>query len=254
MIKTYIIEDEKPTQDAIVEILRSNCHNIDVVGLSDNVTDAEKEIIDCKPDLLLADINISGGTSFDVLEKLGEVKFKIIFITAFEEYALQAIKVAAIDFIVKPIDPLELIEAMNKASQSIEKENTQLMLQTLLVNLRSSEKKFEQIVLKTAESIYLVNVKEIVHLEADGAYTTFFFNDGRKILVSKVIKEYDELLSESGFLRVHQSHIINLGYIDRYEKNDGGYLVMKDDTMIPVSFRKRETLLSKLEKIGKSSA
>ncbi len=254
MIKTYIIEDEKPTQDAILEILKLNCHDIDVVGISDNVTDAEREIIECKPDLLLADINISGGTSFDVLERLGEVNFKIIFITAFEEYAIKAIKMAAIDFIVKPIDPFELIEAMKKASQSIEKENTQLMLQTLMVNLRSSERKFEQIVLKTAESIYLVNVREIIHLEADGAYTTFFFNDGRKILVSKVIKEYDELLSESGFLRVHQSHVVNLGYIDRFEKNDGGYLVMKNNAIVPVSFRKKETLLTMLEQIGRSSA
>jgi two-component system LytT family response regulator len=254
MIKTYIIEDEKPTQEAILEILKSNCQGINVVGMSDNVSDAEKEIRDCKPDVLLADINISGGTSFDVLERLGELNFKIIFITAYEEYALKAIKLAAIDFIVKPIDPLELIEAIKKVTQSIEKENTQLMLQSLLVNLRSAEKKFEQIVLKTAESIYLVNVKEIIHLEADGAYTTFFFNDGRKILVSKVIKEYDELLAECGFLRVHQSHVVNLGYIDRFEKNDGGYLVMKNDAIVPVSFRKKESLLTMLEQIGRSSA
>jgi len=254
MIKTYIIEDEKPTRDAILEILKSNCQNLQVVGSCDNVTDAIKQIKESKPDLLLADINISGGTSFDVLSGLNEINFKVIFITAFGEYAIKAIKFAALDFIVKPVDPVELIEAIDKASKTIEQENTQVMLQSLLANLRSSEKKFEQIILKTAESIYLVNVREITHLNADGAYTTFFFHDGRKIMVSKVIKEYEEMLADCGFLRVHQSHIVNLGYIDRYEKNDGGYLVMKDDTIIPVSYRKKETLMTMLGKIGKSSA
>ncbi|MBN1597568.1 MAG: response regulator transcription factor [Bacteroidales bacterium] len=254
MIKTYIIEDEQPTLEAILVILNTNCKNVQVVGASDNVANAMDDIQKYKPELVLADINISGGTSFDIFENLDNINFKLIFITAFEEYALKAIKFAAIDYLVKPIDPLELIEAVQKAAQSIEKENTQVMLQSLLLNLGSKEKKFEQIVLKTSESIYLVNVKDITHIEADGSYTKFYFNDGRKIMVSKVIKEYDEMLSDSGFLRVHQSHMINLGFIDRFEKHDGGYVVLKDETIVPVSYRKKESLLNILENIGKSSA
>ena len=254
MIKAYVIEDEKPTRETILKLIENNCSEIKIVGSSDNVSDATREIKEFNPDLLLADINISEGTSFDILANLEKTSFKVIFITAYEEYALKAIKFAALDFILKPIDPVELIDSIEKAIQSIEKENSQLMLQNLMENLRTSDKKFEQIVLKTAESIYLVNVKDITHLEADGAYTKFFFNDRRKIMVSKVIKEYDEMLSEYSFVRVHQSHIINLSYIDRFEKQDGGYIVLKDDTIVPVSFRKKDSLLKVLENIGKSSA
>ncbi len=252
MIRTFIVEDEQPILEAILEILKSHCKEVEVIGTSDNVSDAVMQIKEKLPDLVLMDINILGGTSFDVLEKLGEINFKLIFITAFEEYAIKAIKFAALDYLVKPLDPFELISAIEKASKSIEKEHSQVMFQTLLSNLTSSEKKFDRIILKTAESIFLINIQDITHIEADGSYTRFFINDGRKIMVSKVIKEYDEMLTEFGFLRVHQSHITNIGYIERFDKNDGGYLVLKDKTIVPVSHRKKDSLLNLLENIGKS--
>ena len=252
MIRTYIIEDEEHTRDALVNILTTHCKSVHVVGTADDVTKALEEINLYKPDLVLADIAILGGTCFDVFEKLDETDFKIIIITAHAEYALKAIKFSAIEYLIKPIDPLELVTAIQKVSESLQKENTQMLLKNLITNIRTPEKKFEQIVLKTAESIYLVNLKEIMHIEADGSYTRFYFQDGRKIVVSKVIKEYDEMLSGVDFLRVHQSHLINLNYVDRFEKQDGGYLVLKNKAIIPVSYRKKESLLKVLEKIGKS--
>ena len=250
MIKVIIVEDEKNIQETIQRILNEYCRETEVTGIASDVNSAVELLKNSDTDLALLDISIPGGTTFDVLKQLGKVNFKIIFITAHEEYALQAIKFSAFDYLLKPIDPLELIQAVGEASKVIREENTDVQLSTLLANINMQNKTPQTIILKTSESIHLTKISDISRCESDSSYTTFYLNSGKHILVSKTLKEYDELLSVCGFFRVHQSHLVNLRQIDRFEKGEGGYLVMKDEATIPVSHRKKDALLKAFEAIG----
>lgn len=243
MIKTIIIDDEPRARDTIADILELYCKNVNVIAQAEDVKSGIKTISQNKPDVVLLDIKMPDGTGFDLLKQLDVIDFKVIFITAYEEYAIKAFKFSALDYILKPIDPDELIKAIEKAEQSFHQENTKLKLDAFYSNIENISKEVKKIVLKTFDSIHLVNVQDIIRCEADRNYTQFFFNDGEKLLVSKTLKEFDEILNEYGFFRAHQSHLVNMAYVKRYEKKGGGYLVMKDNSSITVSFRKKEQLL-----------
>lgn len=250
MIKVIIVEDEKPIVETIVEILQNNCVGVEILGTAQKITSAKELIQNSNPDIVLLDINLTDGTSFELLENLEKIDFKIIFITAFEEFAIKAIKLSAIDYLVKPLDPLELIKAIDKAKEILLQSNSEIELKALLSNINNLTNKAKKIVLKTAESIHLIDVIDIIRCESDGAYTNFYLNEGKKVMVSKVLKDYEEMLQDYGFMRVHKSHIINLNYIDRFEKADGGYLILKDKSSIPVSVRKKESLMKNFEKLS----
>lgn len=250
MIKIVILEDEIPVLETITEIVENYCDETQLMGVARNIRTAKQLIQKTNPDLVLLDINLPDGTSFDLLEQLKNINFKIIFITAFEEFAIQAIKLSAIDYLVKPIDPMELIAAIKKARDAVDLSNNNLKLSALLSNIKGLANKSKKIILKTAENIYLIDVADIIRCESDGAYTRFYLNDGKKIMISKVIKDYEEMLHDYGFLRVHKSHIINLNFIDRFEKTDG-LIVLKDQSSIPVSVRKKESLLKIFEELSK---
>lgn len=251
MIKILIVEDEKPILDTINTIVKDYCKDVEVIGTATNIAYAEKLIKKSNPDLVLLDINLPDGTSFNLLEQLENPDFEIIFITAFEEFAIKAIKLSALDYLIKPVDPMELIDAINKAKETIQKTNNDLKLNALLSNVKNLSEKPKKIILKTAESIYLIDVQDIIHCESDGAYTRFYINDGKKIFISKVLKDYEDLLEDCGFMRVHKSHIINLNYIDRFDKHEGGYVILKDQSSIPVSFRKKDKLMQMFDNLTK---
>lgn len=251
MIRIFVLEDEKPVLDTITDIIQNHCDNVELIGTARNITTAKELIQKSNPDLVLLDINLPDGTSFELLEQVKNLDFKIIFITAYEEFAIKAIKLSAIDYLVKPIDPLELIDAINKAKDAVNKTNNDLKLNALLSNIKSISDKPKKIVLKTAENIYLIDVNDIIRCESDGAYTLLYISDGKKIMISKVIKDYEEMLQEYGFMRVHKSHIINLNFIDRFEKADGGSIILKDQSSIPVSVRKKESLLKIFEDLSR---
>lgn len=250
MLKVVIVEDDVQTIETIQEILHSHCNDITVVGVANDIESGLSVIHNVSPDLCLFDINLPGGTSFDIIQNLNNIDFKIIFITAHDKYALKAIKLSALDYLLKPIDPLELIDSVNRASKLIKDKNTELQINTLRDNIQNKKNESKRIVLKTFESIYLVDIQKIVRCESGGAYTYFYLSDGKKITISKLLKEYDELLQDQGFFRVHQSHLINLNFIERFDKKAGGTLVMKDGTTVPVSYRKKESLLKSFEDIS----
>jgi len=243
MISIAVIDDEPKARETIINILGLSAIELTVVGEADSVKSAYEMLTFKSPDLVLLDINLPDGTGFDLLKMFDNVNFKVIFITAHEEYAIKAFKCSAIDYILKPITAGELLGAIEKAHESFNKEETALKLSTLLSNLD----KLKKIVLKTAESIHIINVTQIIRCEADVNYTTFYLTGSEKLLVSKPLKEYDELLSPAGFFRPHQSHLVNLDHILRYEKSDGGYLVMDDNSAVPVSTRKKEELFRLFE-------
>lgn len=243
MISIAIIDDEQKARETIINILGLSDFEIEIVGEADNVDSAFKLIQEKAPDIVLLDINLPDGNGFDLLKKFEKINFKTIFITAHEEYAVQAFKFSAIDYILKPIRAAELFAAIEKAQDSFNKEETVLKISTLLSNLE----KLKKIVLKTSESIHIVNVQQIIRCQADVNYTTFFLEGGETLLVSKPLKEYDDLLCKTGFFRTHQSHLVNLEHILRYDKKDGGCLYMDNKTVVPVSTRKKEELFRLFE-------
>jgi two-component system, LytTR family, response regulator len=249
MLRALIIDDEKKARETICSILHLYCKDVLVVGEADSVKSGIELIQKEKPEIVFLDINLTDGSGFDILQKLSLINFKIIFITAYESYALKAFKFSALDYILKPVNPDDLIKAVEKAKLFQASDTANLKFEAFISNMENIVKEVKKIVLKTSESIHVINVNEIIRCEADRNYTSFFLISGKKILVSNTLKEYDEMLSSYQFFRPHQSHLVNINHITSYEKKDGGYLMMKDKSMVPVSVRKKETLLTLLEKI-----
>ena len=243
MIKTIIIDDEVKARETIANMLQTYCSDIEVIGMAGSVKEGVKVLAKKKPDLVFLDIKMGDGTGFDLLRKLKEVNFMLIFITAFEEFAIRAIKFSALDYILKPLDPDELVNAVEKAKFAIEKENVSMRLEALYENLDVLNSNSKKIVLKTTSSVHIVNITDIIRCESEKNYTHFFTIDQEKITVSKTLKEFNELLMDYSFYRVHQSHLVNMAHVRRYDKQDGGHLVMDDNSTVPVSFRKKEDLM-----------
>jgi two-component system LytT family response regulator len=245
MNSIVVIDDETRAREAIIDILNLSNTDLQIVGQADSVESGYLVIKEKKPKLVLLDINLPDGSGFDILKKFEHIDFKIIFITAHEEYAVQAFKFSAVDYILKPIIAGELLAAIDRAFKEIIKEDTELKLGALLSNLD----KVKKIVLKTAESIHLINIKNIIRCESDVNYTHFYLDNGEKLLVSRTLKEFAELLEPTGFFRTHQSHLVNLDHVIRFDKMEGGHLVLADDSIVPVSSRKRETLFKVFEQM-----
>ncbi len=242
MTRTLIIDDERNNSELISNLLQKFCKNIEVCGIADSVQSGYELINLIKPDLIFLDIKMPDGSGFDLLSLFPKIEFKVVFITAHEEFALKAFQVSAIDYLLKPISPQALIASVTKANQLLSKEEINDRAQFLLTEINKDVSK-RRLTLKTQERIYSVNYNEIVRFESDGSYTSVFFSDGKKLVISKLIKEFEDLLSEHDFFRVHQSHLINMEYFYCFEKSEN-QIRMKDDSIIPVSTRKKERVLS----------
>ncbi|MCB2219870.1 MAG: LytTR family DNA-binding domain-containing protein [Bacteroidetes bacterium] len=248
-MKVIIIDDEERARKSIKDLLKISNSNVEVLAEADSVRAGIKAIQEHDPELVLLDINLPDGTGFDILKQLDNIHFKIIFITAYEEYAVRAFEFSAIDYLLKPLDPVKFTEAIEKGKQAVEQVNIHLKLNALFANLDHTTSDHKKLVLKTAENIYITSTSDIVRCESDCGYTQFFLADGKKILVSRNLKDYEDLLNGYGFYRLHQSHLINLKYIDHYSKLNGGAVVMKDKTMIPLARRKKDDFMKLLEMI-----
>jgi len=233
-MNAIIVDDEAAVRNAIRSLLAENFPDINILATAGNIQEGYETISKNEPDLIFLDIELPDGTGFDLLKKFSRVPFKIIFVTGHHEYALDAIKVSALDYVLKPIDTDELCRAVEKARSVINQQEQQLKLQALSENLQR-KKVLKRIILSTSDHLQIVSVSDIVRAEADSNYTSFTLSDGKHILVSRTIKEFESLLSGSGMIRVHQSHLINITYIDRFVKKDGGYLLLKNNTKVPVS-------------------
>jgi len=249
MIRAVIVDDEKRARETIRNILQLYCKDVEVVAEAGDIVAAAEVISKHKPDLVFLDVDMPGGTGFDLLKRTVPIDFKIIFITAFQEHAVKAFKFSALDYLLKPVDPDELVASIHKAMELIGKDGLNDKLQAFITNMENITREVKKIVLNTSDSIHVVNVHEIVRCQSDSNYTEFYLLNNKKILVSNTLKEYDEMLSPYRFFRAHQSHLVNIDFIERYEKKEGGYLVMKDKSNVPVSVRKKESLIQLLEKI-----
>ena len=247
MYKAIIIDDVEQARKTLRKDLGAYCPQVEIAGEAGGVVDGVKLIKKLQPDVIFLDIQMQDGSGFDLLELLNEINFKIIFTTASDAHAIKAFRFSAIDYLLKPIDPDELKAAIEKLAEKKPsgKENVEL----LLSNLKEKNKKHTRVALHTQNKIHIVDISDIVRCEADVNYTQFFFRDKTKLLVTKTLKDFDELLSDHGFFRVHQSHLINTHLIKEFIKGDGGYLIMNDGSNVPVSSRKRAEVISMLEEL-----
>ena len=247
MKKAVIIDDENRTRELIAKMINSFGLDILAIPAGENVQSGIQAIEELKPDIVFLDIQMPDGTGFDVLKSVKDKNFEVIFITAHEEFAIKAIKFSALDYLLKPIDPEELKAAVEKAIKAVDDKKDESQFEALQNNITPNQKK--RLVLKTQESVYVVELLEIIRCEADRNYTSFFLSSGKKILVSKTLKDYETLLSSHNFLRVQQSHLVNLDYVDRYDKGNGGSVVMKDGSEVPLSPAKREVFFKIIENL-----
>lgn len=242
-MRTLIIDDEADARENLQNLLKKYCPTLKLVGSADSAETGLSEIASKSPELIFLDIQMPGGSGLDLLEKLPEINFEVIFVTAFDEFAIKAIKLAALDYLLKPINIEELKGAVERAEKMVETKQAKDRFKVLMENQQKGPKK---IALSTFEGVVFVDVDQIVHCQADDAYTTFHLQDGEKIMISGSLKEYENLLGDSQFLRVHQSHLINLDKIKKYVKGSGGHVVMSDDSMIGIARSKKQEFLERI--------
>ena len=243
-VKVFIVEDEINAREVLIGILNLIDSNLEIIGVSDNVADAVHLINELKPQILFLDIHIKNGNGFDVLNNLDDFKGKVIFTTAHADYAIKAFQYSALDYILKPISPLQLKHVTEKAKKELDKE---FAYKKLLANLESQNMEVvsnPKIIIKTLKKQYVVPVSEIIRCESEGAYTKFYLNDS-EILTSKNLKFYNGILEKYSFLRTHQSHLVNKDYVKSLDSN--GFLELLNGDLIPVSSRKKSEI-SKLIK------
>ena len=248
MIKAFIVDDEPELRKLNRTLLNRFFSEVDVIGECGTVEEAVNFINEHHPQLLILDIRLTDGTGFNILQKIQPYNYSLIFVTAYNEFAIKAIRFSAIDYIVKPIDETEFCDAVDKALSSINSSKLQEQVRTFF-NYYEKKTQSRRIVLKTSDAINIVDVSDITYCRSESNYTTFYFVDGSKIMISKVLKEYEELLSDYGFFRPHHSFLVNLQYVNKLDKSDGGFLILKDKTEIPVSLRRKKKLIQVLESL-----
>ncbi len=246
MTTVAIIDDEQDIREYHKGLLKQNFPDLEIVGEADSVEMGVKLIKESNPNLVLLDIELTDGTGFNLLQKVKPYDFAVIFITAHNDFAIKAIKFSALDYILKPANEPEFCMAIERALETFSKPHTQEQLSNFM-DVFEKRMQNRRIVLKTAESLNVVDVCDITYCQSDNSYTTIFMKDGSHILTSRGLKEYEELLTEYGFFRPHHSFMVNLNFISKLEKSDGGYLVMKDKKQIPVSTRRKASLIQILE-------
>lgn len=249
MIKAVIIDDELAMQEVSRLLLSEYFPEIEQVGIASSIESGVDLIQKQNPDLVLLDIELTDGNSFQILKRLKPYNFKVVFITGHNSYAIKAIKFSALDYILKPVNEVEFQHAIQHAVEQINT-NTDSNSQTeVLMESFKKETQNKKIVLKTSESLHIIDISDILFCRSDNSYTTFYLIDSEKIIVSKSIKEYAELLTEYGFFRPHQSYLVNLNHVRKIDKSDGGFIIMKNKKEIPVSIRQKKHMIKLLEKL-----
>lgn len=244
-MRTLIIDDEQECRRATRLIAEKYCPNLQIVGEANSVTTSLKAIDELQPELVLLDIQMQDGTGFDLIKHYETIPFKIIFITSFDQYALQAFQLSALDYLLKPIEPELLIKAVHKA---ITVDVSHTIKQQVEIQLASLQAK-QRIALPTLEGLEIFNLDDIMYCESDSNYTMFYLKNNSKFMVSRTIKEYEDILPEKQFVRIHKSYIINLLFVTKYIKGDGGDIVLSNGVCLPIARLRKDKLLEKLKAI-----
>ncbi len=253
MITALLIDDDINLRNGMKGLLQMYAPEIRIIGEADSVESGVEAMDRLKPQVVFLDIQLNDGTGFDILEQLasrnGKSSSHIVFITAHEQYAVKAFRFSALDFLLKPVDPEELQKVIEKIKKVLDRNDDFAHIDLLLENIRKKVDNFKRIALSTAEGIHLFEISDIIRCESEDNYTRFYLRNNKPVLISKTLKEYEELLAEHGFERIHQSHLINLAYLKSYIKKDGGYVVMSDNSNLPISQRKKDRMQELLKSI-----
>lgn len=236
-----IVDDEPNTRSTIRKLLAQHCIGITVVAEAGSVKDALAAIRELPIDLLLLDVEMEDGTGFDLLDRIPHINFNVAFVTAHDDFAIRAFRYNAIDYLLKPIDPDELVAAVQKAKDNTNYELLRKQISRLIHD--ATEKTFDRITLNTDTGVIFAATKEIVRVESYGNYSFVFVKDGKRHLVSRNLKEFEEMLPAPEFFRPHQSHLINTALVKKFDKEDGGQAILLDGTKIPVSRRRKLAFL-----------
>lgn len=242
-MKVLIIDNEAPIRAGLKLQLENYFQEMESLQEATGVASGLNAIESFQPDIVFLDVEMDDGTGIDLLKKLGNYDFQLIFITAHNKYAVDAFKFSAIDFLLKPIDTDDLIASLAKAVSQHKNKDLKAQIQVLNESMNAISHEHKKIVLKDKDSIYFVKVNDIIRCHAEGPYTEFFIAGGQKITISKTLKEYEEMLEPFGFIRAHHSHLINIRKIIRFDKTDGCNLIMENNDEVPVSQRKKEHLI-----------
>jgi two-component system LytT family response regulator len=247
MLRAILIDDELNNLENLSALLAKYCPQVMVIGKASDAATARGLIAALNPDLVFLDVQMPHENGFTLLKSLPEITFDVIFVTAYDQYGVQAIKFSALDYLLKPVDIEELKRAVNKAEQQHNRKQQQSLLQNLLHYFNNEKSRQQKLALPTAGETRLVSITDIVRCESSNSYTTFFLSNGEKVMVSRPIGEYEQLLGGYDFIRVHQSHLVNKEYVQSLLKKDGFSLLLKDGSMIPVSRQKKETVMEVLK-------
>lgn len=246
MIRAVIVDDEQNSSEALEILLKESCPYVQILANCNSAELALEKIPRLKPDLIFLDIEMPNINGFQLLERLPEKNFEVIFTTSYDQYAVKAFKFSALDYLLKPIDRDELEQAVQKLEKPVQHNLTE-QLTILMQRISQPPSAFQKIALPTMQGLELVPVSSIISCTSNNNYTEFILSDKRKILVSRTLKDVEEMLHDYSFVRVHNSHIINLNAVTRYVKGEGGYLIMSDGSTIDVSRGKKELLMQKLQ-------
>jgi two-component system LytT family response regulator len=250
MIKALIIDDEQHCIQRLERLLHEKlADSIYLTGTATSVAGGISAIVQNAPDLVFLDIQLGNQSGFDLLGQMDKKDFDIIFTTAYDQYAVRAFKFSALDYLLKPIDPNELIQAVAKLSLKKEKHETTVKLDALLHNIKSLNGATKRICVPVVNGVMFLQVSDIIRCKSEINYTTFFLKDSPNLVVAKTLKEYEDMLGEFNFFRVHNSHLVNMAYIKSYNKGKGGYVTMIDNSVIEVSTRRKEEFLKRLAEL-----
>jgi two-component system, LytTR family, response regulator len=248
MLRTIIIDDEEHMRQSLEKLLQRYCPNVQVVARAGSVAAGLVCIREHRPDVVLLDIKMDDGTGFDLLRQAEPIDFKVIFITAYDQYAVEAFRYSALDYLLKPVIPENLMEALHKAEQMRIKD-LEIQLSALKTNMAAENQANKKLVLKTLENIYIVAPDDILYCQSYSNYSTFILNDGRRITVSRTLREFEELLKHAGFFRVHKSYLVSLSKIIRLEKSEGGTIIMNNEDKIPLGSSRKDELMELFEQL-----
>lgn len=252
MIKALIVDDEKPGRETIVGLLKEYCQDVVVVGECDGVASAKLAIDELKPELVFLDIAMPDGTGFDLLHGLDEINFDVIFVTAHNEHVLKALRFNAVDYLLKPIDEEELVNAVNKVKQFKENRTDKVNIRALIEqHLGTPQYKQDSLCIPTSKGFQVLRLEDIICCEANNTYTIIYLIDGKQMVSTKPLVDYDLILSDSGFTRVHKSWLINMKHIKEYRRGEGGVVILTNNKSVDVARRKKEHFISELRKVFK---
>jgi len=247
MIRAIVVDDEPYACQALQTLLKKHCPDVIVEAACLSALDAEQRILELKPQLVFLDIEMPHRNGFELLEQFDPVSFQVIFTTSYDKYAIKAIRFSALDYLLKPIDPTELKAAVSKAIQASNNSLMPAQLQLLLQSIREPATTVNRIAVPTLEGLQMLIIETILYCTASSNYTSFVMKDKKKLVISRTLKEVEEMLEDHGFLRIHHSHLVNVAAIEKYIRGEGGTVVMSDGTELDVSRSRKDSLLKVLQ-------